>query len=214
MIPCQQACGFFTQCKNDFGQRIRGHALCSSYADADYFASRLTGSPVKQWSHMYAAIFSTLEIGSRSRHGTLAQPHRSGNARRISGMSQMNKPRCRPKCSQVATGIYDSGGNTVVFQGFDSTINRKTFGDPAKVDNQRAAEKDLVVTAKKDVTRGRGWTELITAIRKVIPLRKQSSDGNIKRALALFGKPLCDFHDLPGPRVHDYTFYKSVAIHP
>src|SRR5207244_12396320 len=101
----------------------------------------------------------------------------------------------------------------IIFQSLNGTIDSKAFGDSSQIDNHLAAKKDLVMTAKKDVTRRRGWTELIRTIRKIVPLRKQRSNRNIERAVALFGKPLCRPNDLPGPRMHGHAFWKSLAIH-
>src|SRR6266487_3266904 len=67
--------------------------------------------------------------------------------------------------------VDDSSHNSSIFQSLDGAIDRKTFGDPAKINNQLTAKKDLVLRAKKNITRGRGWTELITTTRKIIPLR-------------------------------------------
>src|SRR4029453_14030230 len=106
-------------------------------------------------------MLSTFEVNPRSRHGVLAQSHRSGNACWLGRMAQMNELRIRSKCSQIPSGIYNSCLDAIIFQNLNGTIDGKAFGDSSKIDNQVAAKKDFIRTAKKDVARGRGWTKLI-----------------------------------------------------
>jgi hypothetical protein len=104
----------------------------------------LSGAPIKQWAHILAPKFSPPKIDSRGRHGTLAQPHGSGNACRLGRMAHMNELRSRSKNSQVTASVYDSGRDAMIFEGFNSTVNREAFGDTSQVNDHPPAESNVV----------------------------------------------------------------------
>src|ERR1044072_2744180 len=118
-----------------------------------------------------------------------------------------------PERSEAPPRAHQTRLDPIVFQSLNGTIHRKTLGDASKIDNQRPAEEDFVVTAKKNVTRSSSWTEAVAALWEIIPFCEQSSDRDIKSAVAFQGEPLCRLDDLPGPGMHGHTLWESIAIH-
>jgi hypothetical protein len=48
-------------------------------------------------------------------------------------MAHMNDLRSRSKNSQVTASVYDSGRDAMIFEGFNSTVNREAFCDTSQV---------------------------------------------------------------------------------
>src|SRR5438874_9184664 len=127
---------------------------------------------VEYWAHILAAIFSTLEIDSRGRHGTLAQTHRPGNACRLGGMTHINNLRRRSKCSQITPGVYESGRDTIIFQRCNSAINRKALGYSSQINNHGVAESNLVFIVENDVAPASPAAKPRVRFRKIIPFHQ------------------------------------------
>jgi hypothetical protein len=99
-------------------------------------------------------------------------------------MAQMNKLRCRSKRSQIPPGIYDSGNDAIMLQGFNSTIDCKTFGDASKIDNQRPVESNVAFVVENDVAPAPATAKPFTRFRKIGPLHELSANGNIENPIA------------------------------
>jgi hypothetical protein len=54
---------------------------------------------------------------------------------------------------------------------------------------------------------------LILGSGKIAAAREKPSDRDIKNSVAFVSKMLRGFEYLPSPRVHDYAFWKRIAIH-
>src|SRR5437870_5404700 len=150
---------------------------------------------VEYWAHILAAIFSTLEIDSRGRHGTLAQAHRPGNAYRLGGMTHINNLRSRSKCSQITAGVYDSGRDRIIFQHCNSAINRKAtsvasainrkaFATASQIKAQPAAEVNVVFIVENDVAPAPATTKPRVRSRKIIPFHELPGHCDVENAIA------------------------------
>src|SRR5947208_6001512 len=148
---------------------------------------------VEYWAHILAAIFSTLEIDSRGRHGTLAQAHRPGNACRLGGMTHINNLRSRSKCSQITAGVYDSGRDRIIFQRCNSAINRKALSNASQINDQPAAESNVVFIVENDVAPASATAKPSVRTRKIIPLHQLPIHRYVENANAFTLILLCVF---------------------
>ena len=126
----------------------------------------------------------------------------------------MNKLRCRSKHSQIPPGIYDSGDDAIILQGFNSTIDGKTFGDASKIDNQPPSESNVAFVVENDVAPAPATAKPFTRFRKIVPLHELSANRDVENAIAFARKFLRTFQNAPCPRMNNYTFWESTSIDP
>src|SRR5207244_13031536 len=168
---------------------------------------------VEYWAHILAAIFSTLEIDSRGRHGTLAQAHRPGNACRLGGMTHINNLRSRSKCSQIPAGVYDPGRERIIFQRCNSAINRKALSNASQINDQPAAESNVVFIVENDVAPAPATTKPRVRSRKIIPFHELPGHCYVENAIAFTSKFLCGFQNAPCPWIDFDRSALRVANH-
>src|SRR5947209_1436409 len=103
-------------------------------------------------------------------------------------MAHIHKFRRRSKRSQVTASIYDSGRDGFIFQGSNSTINRKPLGNASQINDHAAADSNVVFIVENDVAPAAATAEPRVSSRKIIPFHELPGHRNVENAIAFTRK--------------------------
>src|SRR5262245_61264648 len=98
-------------------------------------------------------------------------------------MAQMNEFRFQSKNAQIAAGIHNARRNLRTVQGFDRAIDRKPFGDAAKIDNHGLSKSNRAILFENNVAPvPLAYISILS--RKILPLHQPSRDRDVENAVS------------------------------
>ena len=127
-------------------------------------------------------------------------------------MSHVDKLWCRSKYPNVAASVYDSSHDAISFQRLNGAIDRETFRDPPKVDNQRLAESNVALLFQNNVAPTATAKTHIRS-RKIIPVHQLPGRRDVENAIAVARKFMRAFQNTRRRGMNTHRFVKRVAIH-
>jgi hypothetical protein len=128
-------------------------------------------------------------------------------------MTHINNFRPRSKRSQITASIYDSGRDGIIFQGSNSTINRKALGNASQINDHAAAESNAVFIVENDVAPAAATAKPRVNSRKIIPFHELPRHRDVENAIAFTRKLLRGLQNAPCPWMNFDRPMRSVAIH-